>query len=106
MRSKHRYLLAYSNDSGAMNIIRRKYKEKFGYGDLAKASIKLITYKDGFLVIRCNLSCYAHLREILSILDGILVPLNTSGTLKALGSRMDVIKKKLKGTDINVKGES
>jgi len=93
LRQKRRYLLAYYRDNDPLNVIKRKYIEKFGSEDLSRASLKIISHEDGFLIIRCNLSCYAHLIETFSVLNGIFTTLNTSGTLKALGSRMDKIKK-------------
>ena len=42
-----------------------------------------------------------NLRETFLLLNDMIISLNTSGTLKALGSRMDDIKKKFKGIDIN-----
>ena len=94
-------MLAYYKGYDALNVIKRKYIEKFGSEDLSKAFLKIISHEDGFLVVRCNLSCYAHLLETLSLLDGMFTTLNTSGTLKALGSRMDEIKKRFRGIDIN-----
>lgn len=102
MRQKHRYLLAYYNGSDAINIIKRRYAEKFDNEDLQKASLKMISHNDNYLIVRCNLKCYQHLLETLSSLDGAFIPLNTSGTLKALRSRMDKIKERFRGRDINV----
>jgi len=93
LRQKRRYLFAYYKGDDALNVIKRKYIEKFGNEDLSRAFLKIISHEDGFLVVRCNLSCYAHLLETLSLLDGAFTTLNTSGTLKALGSRMDEIKR-------------
>lgn len=93
MRQKRRYVLAYYNGNDAINVIRKKYVEKFGSDDLARASLKMISHEDGFLIVRCSLICYNRLLETLSLFNGMVVTLNTSGTLKALGSRMDKIKR-------------
>ena len=95
MRSKKRYLLAHHNGSdNALDAIKVRYAEKFGVADLEKASLKVISDKDGFLIMRCNLDCYRHLLETLTSMNGKFVTLNVSGTLKALRSRQDEIKKR------------
>lgn len=93
-------LVSYNGDD-AMGVIRRKYIEKFGNDDHSRASLKLISNKDSFLIVGCSLSCYTHLLETLLFLNDMFTTLNTSGTLKALGSRIDEIKKQFRGTDIN-----
>ena len=93
--------MIYYNGNNAMNVIKRKYIERFGEDDLSRASLRMISNEDGFLIIRCNLSCYMNLRETFLLLNDMIISLNTSGTLKALGSRMDDIKKKFKGIDNN-----
>lgn len=85
-----------------MDIIKRKYIEKFGEEEFVKTSLKIISHKDGFMIVRCNLSCYTHLLEIVSSSNGMFTSLNTAGTLKSLNSRMDRIKKEFMGRDINV----
>lgn len=90
-------MLAYYNGDDAINFIKRIYLEKFGKEDLSRASLKLISYEDGFLIVRCSLSCYAHLMEALLFLNDRFITLGTSGTLKALRSRIHGIKKDFKG---------
>ena len=95
MRPKKRYLLAHYNISGnALDAIKARYAERFGAAELEKASLKVISDKDGFLTIRCNLDCSNHLLETLTSMDSKFVTLNMSGTLKALRSRQDEIKKR------------
>lgn len=96
MRPKKRYLLVYCNNNDAFDVIKAKYVEKFGSAELEKASLKMISCEDGFLIVRCNLSCHKQLLETLSLLNSRLVTLNTSGTLKALRSRERKIKELLK----------
>ncbi len=94
MRPKRRYLLSYySGNDNASDAIRVKYAERFGLADLEKASLEVISYKDGFLTLRFNLERYEHLLQAINSIDGNFVTLNVSGTLKALRSRQDEIKK-------------
>ena len=94
MRPKKRYLLVYHNNNGnALDIIKERYAEKFGTADVEKASLKVISDENEFLTLQCNLDCCRHLLETLASLDGKFVALNMSGTLKALRSRQDEIKK-------------
>lgn len=99
LRPKKRYLLVYCNNNDAFDVIKAKYAEKFGSADLEKASLKMISCEDGFLIVRCNLSCQKQLLETLSLLNSRLVTLNTSGTLKALRSRERKIKELLERWD-------
>ena len=95
MRPKKRYILAHYNVSGnVLDAIKARYTEKFGVTDLEKASLKVISDKNGFLTMRCNLDCCGHLLETLTSMDSKFVTLNMSGTLKALRSRQDEIKKR------------
>lgn len=95
MRPKKRYILAHYNGSGnALDAIKARYTEKFGAADLEKASLQVISDKDGFLTVRCNLDRCKHLLETLTSMDSKFVALNISGTLKALRSRQDEIKKR------------
>jgi len=95
LRSKKRYLLSYYDGSeNALDEIKARYSEKFGAIDLEKASLEVISYRDGFLTLRCNLDCCKHLLETLTSMDSKVVTLNISGTLKALRSRQDKIKKR------------
>jgi RNase P/RNase MRP subunit POP5 len=89
------------NVPDALSTIKRKYIEKFGDEDLDRASLRIISHEDTFIIIKCSLSCYAHLRETLTLLNGRITSLSTSGSLKALRSRMEEIKKRYKGTVIN-----
>ena len=96
LRPKKRYLLVYYNNNDAFDVIKGKYTEKFGNADLEKASLKMISNEDGFLIVRCNLSCHKQLLETLSLLNSRFVTLNTSGTLKVLRSRERKIKEVLR----------
>ncbi len=98
MRQKKRYLLSYYNGSdNALDAIKAQYAEKFGAIDLEKASLEVISYKDGFLTLRCNLGCLKHLLETVASTENKFVTLNLSGTLKALRSRENQIKKRFIG---------
>jgi hypothetical protein len=103
LRQKKRYVLAhYNSSSNALDAIKTKYAAMFGTADLEKTLLKVISDKDGFLILRCSLDCYRHLLETLDSLDGRFTTLNTSGTLKALRSRQDEIKKRfISRIDIN-----
>lgn len=88
MRPKKRYLLArYSGRDDAVQLIKSRYTERFGGSELAAASLKLISYNAGLLVLRCNLAQYRHLLEVMTSADGSFVTLDMSGTLRALRSR-------------------
>ncbi len=84
----------YGGSDNALDAIRVKYAEKFGTADLEKASLELISYNDGFLTLRFNLDYYEHMLQAIASMDGKFVTLNMSGTLKALCSRQDEIKKR------------
>ena len=85
-----------------LNEIKARYAEKFGSADLEKASLQVTSDSNGFVTLRCNLSCYKHLLETLASMNSSFVILNVSGTLKALRSREDTIKKRfMSGIDIN-----
>ena len=84
----------HSGTSNMLDTIVTRYAEKFGNADLEKASLKVISDMDGFLILRCGLDCIKHLSETLTSLDGNFVTLNMSGTLKALRSREEGIKKR------------
>jgi hypothetical protein len=102
LRPKKRYILAHYNGNNALDAIKVRYTEKFGAADLEKSALKVISAKDGFLIVQCNLDCCKHLLETLTSMDGEFVTLNMSGTLKALRSRQDAIKKRfMSGIDIN-----
>lgn len=94
-------MLVYYKGVDAMDVIKNKYVERFGDDDFSKASLKLISNKDDFLIIRCSLTSYTHVLDTFSALNGMFVPLNTSGTLKALRCRMKENKSKFMGRDIN-----
>ena len=85
----------YHNSSGnVLDTIKVRYAEKFGVTDVQKASLKIISDENGFLTVRCDLDCCRHLLETLASMDSKFVTLNMSGTLKALRSRQDTIKKR------------
>lgn len=95
MRPKKRYLLSYYTGSdNVLDAIKARYAEKFSTIDLEKASLEAISYKDGFLTLRCNLGCLKHLLETVTSMENKFVTLNLSGTLKALRSRENQIKKR------------
>lgn len=95
MKPKKRYILIhYAHNGDMLDAIRQRYGEKFSVTDLEKASLKIISDKDGFLILRCNLDHCKHLLETLASMDGKFVTLNMSGTLKALRSREEEIKKR------------
>ncbi len=95
MRPKKRYLLSYYTGSdNVLDAIKARYAEKFSTIDLEKASLEVISCKDGFLTLRCNLGCLKHLLETVTSMENKFVTLNLSGTLKALRSRENQIKKR------------
>lgn len=96
MRVKRRYLLLYCNAKDPISRIKDKFLERFNYEDFTKASLKLISEHDSFVIVRCNLSSYGQLIQALRNSDEELISLNTSGTLKALRSRIDQIKRQFR----------
>ena len=95
MRPKKRYILAhYDGDGNALDAIKARYTEKFGVAELEKTSLKIISDKDGFLTVQCNLDCCKHLMEALTSMNSKFVTLNMAGTLKSLRSRQEEIKKR------------
>jgi hypothetical protein len=77
-----------------LDSVKQRYSKKFGTADLEKTSFKIISDVDGFLILRCELVHLKHLLETLASIDGKFVTLNMSGTLKALRSREEAIKKR------------
>ncbi|MFQ5969348.1 MAG: hypothetical protein ACE5J2_02480 [Nitrososphaerales archaeon] len=96
LRPKKRYLLVYYKNNDAFDVIKANYVKEFGNADMEKASLKMISCEDGFLIVRCNLSCHKQLLETLSLSNSRFVTLNTSGILKVLCSRERKIKELLK----------
>ncbi len=95
MKPKKRYILIHHAGSGdLLDSVKQRYSEKFGTADLEKTSLKIISDVDGFLILRCNLDHCKHFLETLGSMNGKFVTLNMSGTLKALRSREEVIKKR------------
>ena len=95
MKSKKRYVMVHHAGGGdVLNAIKQKYGEKFGAADLEKTSLKIISDVDGFLILRCDLDRCKRLLETLASMDGKFMTLNMSGTLKALRSREEDIKKR------------
>ncbi len=95
MKPKKRYILIHHAGSGdILDAIKQRCGEKFSVTDLEKASLKIISDKDGFLILRSNLDHCKHLLETLASMDGKFVTLNMSGTLKALRAREEEIKKR------------
>ncbi len=95
MKPKKRYILIHHAGSGdVLDSVKQRYGEKFGTADLKKTSLKIITDVDGFLILRCDLDNLKHLLETLASMDGKFVTLNMSGTLKALRTREEAIKKR------------
>lgn len=80
-----------------LDSVKQRYSEKFGAADLEKTSFKIISDVEGFLILRCDLEHLKHLLETLASMDGKFVTLNMSGTLKALRSREEEIKKRFIG---------
>jgi RNase P/RNase MRP subunit POP5 len=95
VKPKKRYILMHYTGSGdLLDAIKQRYGEKFGTVDLEKTSLKIISDVGGFLILRCELDNLKHLLETLASMDGKFVTLNMSGTLKALRSREEAIKKR------------
>lgn len=95
MRPKKRYiLLHYRGSENLLGLVRARYAERFGAAEMEKASLGVISQKDGFVIMRCRLEHCKRLLEILSSLDGRFVTLNISGTLKSLRSREEEIRKR------------
>ena len=95
MKPKKRYILAHYTGSGnVLDAIKQRYGERFGAADLETTSLKIISDVDGFLILRCDLDRCKHILETLASMDGKFVTLNMSGTLKALRSREEAIKKR------------
>ena len=89
-------MVHYNGKENVLDAIKTTYTEKFGAADLEKASLKVISNKDGFLTLRCNLDYCKHILETFTSMDKFLT-LNMSGTLRALRSRTEGIKKRMSG---------
>lgn len=97
MRAKRRYVLVQHRGSvDSLDSIRKAYAERFGATDLENASLKVISDSDGFLIVCCDLDHCKRLMETLASTDSF-VTLNMSGTLKALRTREESIKKSFSG---------
>ncbi len=95
MKPKKRYILIHHAGSGdLLDSVKQRYSEKFGAAALETTSFKIISDVGGFLILRCDLDNLKHLLETLASMDGKFVTLNMSGTLKALRSREEAIKKR------------
>ncbi|MFQ5921022.1 MAG: Rpp14/Pop5 family protein [Nitrososphaerales archaeon] len=95
MRPKKRYLLVHHRGSErVLKLIRARYAEKFGSDEVERASLAVISYEDGFFIMRCRLEHCKHLLETLSSMRDKFVPLNMSGTLRALRSRKEAVRKR------------
>jgi hypothetical protein len=95
LKPKKRYILIHHAGSGdVLAPVKQRYGEKFGAADLEKTSFKIISDVGGFLILRCELKHLKHLLETLASMDSKFVTLNMSGTLKALRSREEAIKKR------------
>lgn len=77
-----------------LKIIKKRFSELFGFVELEKSNIQTIRVKkikiDDIFVVKCNLRAIDKLLFTVSMCKPLITTLKTSGTLRKLGSEIDL----------------